>query len=783
MAIQSTSSRAASSQQQLTQMGTAAAKQQAEARKGAQYITDPAQLDNLQYQYWAGIGTDNFNTGYSVNFQLDGKDYTFIPTDVINKGIVDGNTQHYFKDFLNKDNLNTLKTKGQAIDLKGVGWYGDFLKDTLGRDTTGILIPASDANKILVNKPQAYEVGTKYGSKNQYPRTAITGLAQTKDGKFVYQNEIPKGNFPGTPTKWAYNYINDKGDIKGGGVPYSTGGGGLLGKVAKVVNQVAPIALAFVPGAGPLLSAAYSAGSVIGRGGSIEDAFKAGATSYAAGTIGGAVAKPVAGVTGSTIAASTAGGAAAGGTAALIRGDSVGTGLLTGAAGGAIAGGVSSAVDAGAGLLSGNTGGETIADAGADNTIAEAGADETIAQTGAETTGTEGNTMDDFEPSTFLSEFTDDDYNYGDQEGDYPTEGNYGNPLAPGVSEAVQNFFDTNAAGQITEDSVTKAVKKFGTQVVKSFFGVGAAKGVSSGVRAALKAAGLSDAQINSLGGGSQGFLESILGGGAGLYLSDKQRQEVLDAYNTAASRVSAAGEKAADLSKFTPFGTKTAFGESKFTYDPTTGQLTGASYDVAPEVAAERDRLFKLASGITPTATSMSDYEQQYLTSQRGLLRPEQERQLGSLQERMARTGRSGFGYGQGTGMMATNPELAAYYNALATQEQTLAANAPTYARNLFGTDIANLGKLYGQAGELEKLGAAPLTTSLDIAGKTSAAGQTQGRFLTEAEKTAADLTARGGLLSASSKTNMYNELAGVAGAAGKTIDQYISDWMINNP
>jgi hypothetical protein len=70
-----------------------------------------------------------------------------------------------------------------------------------------------------------------------------------------------------------------------------------------------------------------------------------------------------------------------------------------------------------------------------------------------------------------------------------------------------------------------------------------------------------------------------------------------------------------------------------------------------------------------------------------------------------------------------------------------------------------------------------------LDIAGKTSAAGQTQGRFLTEAEKTAADLTARGGLLSASSKTNMYNELAGVAGAAGKTIDQYISDWMINNP
>jgi hypothetical protein len=747
------------------------------------YINNPSELDKLQYQSWGGTGAaeNKFNTGYSVNFQLDGQDFTFIPADVINKGFVADNQQYYFKDFLKKENLDTLKTKGQTVDLSGVSWYGDFVKDTMGRSTTGVLIPTAEANKILTT-PQSYQVGSTI-PKTKVPQTAIVGLSQKKDGSYVYQNEIPKGNYPGYPTKWAYNYIDNKGTVKTGGQPYKTSSGGFLGDVAKVANTIAPIALAFVPGAGPLLSAAWSAGSVIGRGGSIEDAFKAGAISYAAGTAAGAVAKPVAGVTDSAFAGTVAGGAAAGGTSAALRGDSVTTGLLTGAAGGAIAGGVNAAVDTGAGLLSGNTGGETIADAGADSTIAEAGADETIAQTGAETTGTEGNTMDDFEPSTFLNELSDDEYIYGDQEGDYPTEGNYGNPLAPGVSEAVQNFFDTNAAGQITEDSVMKAVKKFGTQVVKSFFGVGAAKGVSAGTRAALKAAGLTDAQINSLGSGSQGFLESIIGGGAGLYLSDKQRQEVLDAYNTAASRVSEAGKTAADLSKFTPFGTKTAFGESKFTYDPTTGKLTGAEYTVSPEVAAERDRLFKLASGITPTATSMADYEKQYLESQRGLLRPEQERQLGSLQERMARTGRSGFGYGQGTGMMATNPELAAYYNALATTEQTLAANAPTYARNLFGTDIANLGKLYGQAGDLEKLGAAPLTTSLDIAGKTSAAGATEGRFLTDAEKTAADLTAKGGLLSASSKTNVYNELANAAGAVGKTIDQYINDWMINNP
>jgi hypothetical protein len=834
MAIQSTSSRASSSQQQLTQMGSDAAKQQAEARKGAQYITDPAQLDNLQYQYWTGAGdTSNFNRGYSVNFQLDGKDYTFIPTDIINKGWVDGNTQYYASGLLNKDNLNTLKTKGQAIDLKGVGWYGDFLTDTMGRDTTGILIPSTEANKFF-SKIQSYEI-TQTPVKGKVSFSPITGLAQTKKGDFVYLNKTPEGNYPGTGQKYATQFINAKGDIQTIGKPPPPKSGGLLGDIAKVASIVAPVALALVPGVGPVLSAAYSAGNVIGRGGSIEDAFKAGATSYAAGTVAGAVAKPVAGVTDSAIAGATAGGAAAGGTTALIqgnsvgeglisgaatgaamgaanvvakpvtaatdsqvagstaggavaggtsallRGDSVTEGLLTGAAGGAIAGGVSATVDAGVGLLKGNTGGET---------IAEAGADETIAATGAETTGAEGNTMEDYELSTFLNDL-DEDFTFGDQEGDYdmPFSNpdlmyNEFNPLAPGLQTLVQDFFDTNVkAGGTTEDIITKAAKQFGTSIVKSFLGIGGVKGVASSTRAALRAAGLTDTQIDSLGGGSKGFLESVLGGGAGLYLSDKQRQEVLDAYNNAASRVSASGREAADLSKFTPFGTKTAFGESKFTYDPTTGQLTGAEYTVAPEVAAERDRLFKLASGITPTATSMADYEQQYLTSQRGLLRPEQERQLGSLQERMARTGRSGFGYGQGTGMMATNPELAAYYNALATQEQTLAANAPTYARNLFSADIANLDKLYGQASELEKLGAAPLTTSLDIAGKAATAGATQGRFLTEAEKTAADLTARGGLLSASSKTNMYNELAGAAGAVGKTIDQYISDWMINNP
>jgi hypothetical protein len=38
----------------------------------------------------------------------------------------------------------------------------------------------------------------------------------------------------------------------------------------------------------------------------------------------------------------------------------------------------------------------------------------------------------------------------GDQPGDYPTQGNYGTPTAPGVQEAVQNLLDTNTLQELT---------------------------------------------------------------------------------------------------------------------------------------------------------------------------------------------------------------------------------------------------------------------------------------------------------------------------------------------
>jgi hypothetical protein len=258
----------------------------------AQYIKDPSQLDNLEWNYLSRVGTDknNYKTIYSLNFKLDGKDYTFIPSDVINKGFVADNTQYFFKDFLDKNKLDTLKTKGQVIDLNGVSWYGDTLKNNYGRDTTGVLIPTAETKGINFT-PKQYEIGSGFEGNDSIKQTAITGLGQTSSGDYVYQNETSPGRL--------FDYIKADGKIYSQPIP-SSSGGGFLGKVAKVIDKVAPVALAFVPGIGPALSAGYSAGSTLAKGGDLGDALKSGAISYGASTLGAKVGGQFGGTTGGT---------------------------------------------------------------------------------------------------------------------------------------------------------------------------------------------------------------------------------------------------------------------------------------------------------------------------------------------------------------------------------------------------------------------------------------------------------------------------------------------------
>lgn len=225
----------------------------------------------------------------------------------------------------------------------------------------------------------------------------------------------------------------------------------------------------------------------------------------------------------------------------------------------------------------------------------------------------------------------------------------------------------------------------------------------------------------------------------------------VSDAANAAAAQQRQAGITAANIAAFRPVGMTTRFGSSQFTraIDPATGvpYISGASYQAAPELASLQDQLFgqfnpsyaqaqQMAGQYAPLtgasqslfnlgqqylATSPEQAAADYLTSQQGLLAPGREQQLSSLRNQLFQTGRSGLATG-GTaagGRGASNPELQAYYNAVAQQDAALAAQAQQqgmqraqFGASLYGTGAGLLGtQTQGQAGAY-----APLQTQLGL-------------------------------------------------------------------
>jgi hypothetical protein len=79
------------------------------------------------------------------------------------------------------------------------------------------------------------------------------------------------------------------------------------------------------------------------------------------------------------------------------------------------------------------------------------------------------------------------------------------------------------------------------------------------------------------------------------------------------------------------------------------------------------------------------------YIAKQQALLAPSQENQLALLQNRLFQQGRTGAATAQGGNLMATSPEMAAYYNALAQSNLQLAANANQAGQQQtqFGADL----------------------------------------------------------------------------------------------
>jgi hypothetical protein len=277
-------------------------------------------------------------------------------------------------------------------------------------------------------------------------------------------------------------------------------------------------------------------------------------------------------------------------------------------------------------------------------------------------------------------------------------------------------------------------------------------------------------------------------------------------AANTSAAAQRESARLAAEAARFRPVGITTRYGSSNFQMSPE-GYLTGAGYNVSPELQAYQDRLSALSGGAlgqaemaqqqyAPLQTAASglfglgqQYLQQtpqqvaaqYIQQQQDLLAPSRERQMAQLQNQLFQQGRGGLSVGAtgmrpsgAAGLGATTPELEAYYNAMAQQDAQLAAQAQqagqqnvAFGAGLFGTGANMLGQYQaGQVGALspftaylgtgqsiEQMGQQPLTLGAGLGGQAAAYGASAGNSLL-----------RGGLSAALTQ----QEAAGISPEAG---------------
>ena len=253
------------------------------------------------------------------------------------------------------------------------------------------------------------------------------------------------------------------------------------------------------------------------------------------------------------------------------------------------------------------------------------------------------------------------------------------------------------------------------------------------------------------------------------------QTEEDKAAAQLAAQNVTAATQAGVEGSQFRPVGMTTRFGTSNYTYDPVTGRMTSAGYQLSPEAKAAQDRLFALAGrGLTQAEQAQSqfaplqtgaqslfglgnqyisqspqDVAQNYINQQMQLLQPSREMELANLQNRLQQQGRAGLSVAQGGSLGATTPELQALYNARAQQELQLAANAQQAGQQnvLFGAGLLDqgaqaMGNYYGgqaqayspfttalgQVQNLETQAQQPLAMGANLAQQASTAGYRAG-------------------------------------------------------
>jgi hypothetical protein len=302
------------------------------------------------------------------------------------------------------------------------------------------------------------------------------------------------------------------------------------------------------------------------------------------------------------------------------------------------------------------------------------------------------------------------------------------------------------------------------------------------------------------------------------------QAQATKSAAQTAANAQLEAGRLAAEEARFRPIGTTTRFGSSQFQFGPE-GRLSGASYTVSPELQQYQDQLQALSQqqiqqglmapqqyaplqgaagglfslGQQYLAQTPDQVAQQYIARQQDLLAPSRERQYAQVQNQLFNTGRGGLSVGAtglrpsgGMGLSAANPEMEAYYNALAQQDLQLAAQAQeagqrqtAFGAVLFGSgsqllnqyQTGQVGALspfqtsLGLGGTIESMGQQGLEIGSALGGRSATAGANVGKYLLEGGMGAAKT-----MQSANALSPFATGLSSISGSnAGRATNQYL--------
>jgi hypothetical protein len=283
-------------------------------------------------------------------------------------------------------------------------------------------------------------------------------------------------------------------------------------------------------------------------------------------------------------------------------------------------------------------------------------------------------------------------------------------------------------------------------------------------------------------GGGA--IIGGVLGGNA-----------ARDAAGTAAQAQLESARIAAEAQKFRPVGVTSRFGSSNFEFDEN-GYLKGAGYTPSGELLGyqgflsgqapqtQEDVAGLLSLGRGYIGEDPNAVRQRYIQQQRALLAPENEQALAGIRNNLFQQGRGGLATGATNegGLMATNPEMAAYYNALAKQNAALTAGADqaaqqqiTYGQGLLSSAYSPLQTNVGLNATFEQLAQSPLDIGAQLGGRAATAGANVGQSLLA-----------GGMEAAKTMqaANAYSPWgSAISGAASNPqVQNALGQWMNNN-